>query len=125
VIERMTTPQIRGIMQRVAVLLRPAQPRNFHGEAPLQILELAPDVPDAPVPVAAARGAAPKSAAPVSTLHWLHLAPATLRYRLPHPSIAHRPLFCLPKRSMTFWNSNSRRMRQRRFGVLKRNVCRP
>ena len=68
VIERMTTPQIRSIMQRLAVLLRPAQPRNFHGEAPLQILELAPDAPDAPVPVAAARGAAPKSVAPVSTL---------------------------------------------------------
>jgi len=107
-----------------AVLLRPAQPRNFHGEAPLQILELAPDVPDAPVPVAAARGTAPKSAAPVSTLALTPPAPQRSGTGLPHPSFVHRPLFCLPKRSMTSWNSNSRRMRQRRFGVLKRNVCR-
>ena len=69
VIERMATPQIRTIMQRVAVLLRPAQPRNFHGEAPLQILELAPDVADTPVQVqvVAPKGAAAKSTAPVST----------------------------------------------------------
>ena len=70
VIERIVTPQVRTIMQRVAVLLRPAQPRNanVHGESPLQILELAPDVADEPVPVAAAKVAAPKSAAPVAPL---------------------------------------------------------
>jgi len=34
VIERMVTPNIRSIMQRVAVLLRPAQPRSAQGESP-------------------------------------------------------------------------------------------
>jgi EAL domain-containing protein (putative c-di-GMP-specific phosphodiesterase class I) len=67
VIERMTTPQIRTIMQRVAVLLRPAQSRSGAGESPLQILELAPDVADTPAQVVP-KGAAPKSAVPVSTL---------------------------------------------------------
>src|SRR6185312_3384355 len=63
VIERLVTPQIRTIMQRVAVLLRPAQARtaNVHGESPLQILELAPDVADVPAPAPVA--AAPKAAA--------------------------------------------------------------
>jgi EAL domain-containing protein (putative c-di-GMP-specific phosphodiesterase class I) len=68
VIERMVTPHIRSIMQRVAVLLRPAQARSVQGESPLQILELAPDVADAPVQAVAPKGAAPKSTAPVSTL---------------------------------------------------------
>lgn len=71
VIERLVTPQIRTIMQRVAVLLRPAQARtaNVHGESPLQILELAPDVADVPAPVpvvAAPKGAALKPAGPVT-----------------------------------------------------------
>src|ERR1700736_5961745 len=64
VIERMVTPHIRGIMQRVAVLLRPAQPRSVQGESPLQILELAPDVAHAPAP-AAPKVTAPKLAASV------------------------------------------------------------
>ncbi|MDB6160625.1 MAG: hypothetical protein JWO04_4331 [Gammaproteobacteria bacterium] len=68
VIERMVTPNIRSIMQRVAVLLRPAQPRSVQGESPLQILELAPDVADAPVQAVAPKGVAPKSTAPVSAL---------------------------------------------------------
>jgi EAL domain-containing protein (putative c-di-GMP-specific phosphodiesterase class I) len=65
VIERMTTPHIRTIMQRVAVLLRPAQPRSAQGESPLQILELAPEVADTPAQVAP-KGAASKSAVPIS-----------------------------------------------------------
>jgi EAL domain-containing protein (putative c-di-GMP-specific phosphodiesterase class I) len=73
VIERMTTPQIRTIMQRVAVLLRPAQPRGAHGESPLQILELAPDAAETPVQVAQVAiapksAAASKLAAPISNL---------------------------------------------------------
>jgi EAL domain-containing protein (putative c-di-GMP-specific phosphodiesterase class I) len=72
VLERLATPQIRTIMQRVAVLLRPAQPRSAQGESGLQILELAPDSAEAPVPAApisvAPTAAAPKSAAPISTL---------------------------------------------------------
>jgi EAL domain-containing protein (putative c-di-GMP-specific phosphodiesterase class I) len=67
VLERMVTPQIRTIMQRVAVLLRPAQPRSAQGESPLQILELAPDVADTPAH-AAPKAAASKSAVPISTL---------------------------------------------------------
>ena len=62
VIDRMVTPQIRTIMQRVAVLLRPAQSRTAQGDSPLQILELAPDGGDAPAQLAP-KGAAPKSAA--------------------------------------------------------------
>jgi EAL domain-containing protein (putative c-di-GMP-specific phosphodiesterase class I) len=96
VLERMVTPQIRTIMQRVAVLLRPAQSRNFHGEAPLQILELAPDVTDAPVPVAVApKGAAAKSAAPISSLSLtppvgrnVPVAPAAPAHRAPPPMLS-------------------------------------
>ena len=57
VVERMITPQVRTIMQKVAVLLRPAQPRGTQTES-LKILELAPE-PDA---------APPKPAAPVSNI---------------------------------------------------------
>ena len=67
VIDRIVTPQIRTIMQRVAVLLRPAQSRTTQGDSPLQILELAPDVVDAPAQ-AAPKALAPKSAVPVPTL---------------------------------------------------------
>ena len=88
VIERMVTPHIRGIMQRVAVLLRPAQPRSVQGESPLQILELAPDVADAPVQAVAPKGAAPKSTASVSALtapgaRNLPVAPAAAVNRAP------------------------------------------
>src|ERR1700730_4630638 len=51
VVERMITPQVRTIMQKVAVLLRPAQPRGTQGDSPLQILELAPDVAEGPVQI--------------------------------------------------------------------------
>jgi EAL domain-containing protein (putative c-di-GMP-specific phosphodiesterase class I) len=47
VVERMITPQVRTIMQKVAVLLRPVQPRGTQTES-FKILELAPEV-DAPV----------------------------------------------------------------------------
>jgi EAL domain-containing protein (putative c-di-GMP-specific phosphodiesterase class I) len=67
VIERLVTPQIRTIMQKLAVLLRPAQPRSAQGDSALPIFELAPDAAEAPVQ-AAPKGAAPKAAAPVSTL---------------------------------------------------------
>ena len=56
VIERLGTPQIRTIMQKVAVLLRPAQPRTSAGES-LQALELAPEGPT--VPPRAANSAPP------------------------------------------------------------------
>jgi EAL domain-containing protein (putative c-di-GMP-specific phosphodiesterase class I) len=47
VLERLVTPQVRTIMQKVAVLLRPAPTsmRPVPSEAALQILELAPDAP--------------------------------------------------------------------------------
>src|SRR5262249_3803893 len=44
VLDRMLTPQTRTIMQKLAVLLRPAPPRAST-ESPLQMLELAPDAP--------------------------------------------------------------------------------
>jgi EAL domain-containing protein (putative c-di-GMP-specific phosphodiesterase class I) len=61
VLERMISPQVRTIMQKVAVLLRPAQPRGVQGDSPLQILELAPDVTEAPVQVTPLKSAAPIS----------------------------------------------------------------
>jgi EAL domain-containing protein (putative c-di-GMP-specific phosphodiesterase class I) len=65
VVERMITPQLRTIMQKVAVLLRPAQPRGSQTES-LKILELAPEPDAAPV-----QAAPPKPAAPV-----LNISPA-------------------------------------------------
>jgi EAL domain-containing protein (putative c-di-GMP-specific phosphodiesterase class I) len=62
VVERMITPQVRTIMQKVAVLLRPAQPRGSQTES-LKILELAPEPDAAPV-----QAAPPKPAAPVSNI---------------------------------------------------------
>jgi EAL domain-containing protein (putative c-di-GMP-specific phosphodiesterase class I) len=58
VLEKMTTPQIRTVLQKVAVLLKPAQPRSSAGESPVQVLELAPESPAASAPVAAAPAAA-------------------------------------------------------------------
>jgi EAL domain-containing protein (putative c-di-GMP-specific phosphodiesterase class I) len=49
VIERLVTPQIRTVMQKLAVLLRPAQPRAASGESSPPSLELAPELPAAPV----------------------------------------------------------------------------
>jgi EAL domain-containing protein (putative c-di-GMP-specific phosphodiesterase class I) len=62
VVERMITPQVRTIMQKVAVLLRPAQPRATQTES-LKILELAPEPDAAPV-----QAAPPKPAAAVSNI---------------------------------------------------------
>ena len=62
VVERMITPQVRTIMQRVAVLLRPAQPRASQSDS-LKVLELAPEVNEAP-----AQASPSKSAAPVSNI---------------------------------------------------------
>jgi EAL domain-containing protein (putative c-di-GMP-specific phosphodiesterase class I) len=47
VLEKLAAPQIRAIMQKVAVLLRPAQPRVAQPEA-LKVIELAPEISDAP-----------------------------------------------------------------------------
>ncbi|HEY2401696.1 MAG TPA: hypothetical protein VGI23_15200, partial [Steroidobacteraceae bacterium] len=68
VLEKLAAPQIRTIMQKVAVLLRPAQPRGSQTES-LKIIELAPEVGDGPaIPAPAAKAASqspPKlSAAP-------------------------------------------------------------
>ena len=62
VVERMITPQVRTIMQKVAVLLRPAQPRASQADS-LKVLELAPEVNEAP-----AQASPPKSATPVSNI---------------------------------------------------------
>jgi EAL domain-containing protein (putative c-di-GMP-specific phosphodiesterase class I) len=59
VLERMISPQVRTIMQKVAVLLRPAQPRGVQGDSPLQILELAPDVAEGPVQITPLKSATP------------------------------------------------------------------
>jgi EAL domain-containing protein (putative c-di-GMP-specific phosphodiesterase class I) len=59
VLERMISPQVRTIMQKVAVLLRPAQPRGVQGDSPLQILELAPDVAEGPVQITPIKSATP------------------------------------------------------------------
>jgi hypothetical protein len=64
VLERMISPQVRTIMQKVAVLLRPAQPRGVQGDSPLQILELAPDAAEGPVQVTPLKSATPISLAP-------------------------------------------------------------
>lgn len=64
VIERMVTPQVRTIMQKVAVLLRPAGQRSGQTEA-VKILELSED-PTEPPPAQATAKAAP--AAPALTL---------------------------------------------------------
>jgi len=62
VVERMVTPQVRTIMQKVAVLLRPVQPRATPTES-LRILELAPEA-DA----ASLQASPPKSATAVSSI---------------------------------------------------------
>jgi len=51
VLEKLVSPQIRTILQRVAVLLRPAQPRVSPAES-LKVLDLAPEVSEEPAPVA-------------------------------------------------------------------------
>ena len=58
VVERMITPQVRTIMQKVAVLLRPAQPRGGQTES-LKILELAPEKNEAPVQAVPSKPATP------------------------------------------------------------------
>jgi len=62
VVERLVTPAVRTIMQKLAVLLRPAQPRSGQTES-VKILELAPE----PAPAVAVVEPAAKSAgAPLS-----------------------------------------------------------
>ena len=56
VVERIMTPQVRTIMQKVAVLLRPAVPRATQTDS-LKILELAPEPAAPPVPAAPAKSA--------------------------------------------------------------------
>src|SRR3569833_2408396 len=59
VLEKLAAPQVRAIMQKLAVLLRPAQPRVSSTEA-LKVIELAPDVSDAPaIPAPAAKAVPP------------------------------------------------------------------
>jgi len=63
VLEKLAAPQVRAILQKVAVLLRPAQPRVSPGEA-LKVIDLAPEVSDTPsIPAPAAKAAPPKLAA--------------------------------------------------------------
>jgi len=109
VIERLVTPQIRTIMQRVAVLLRPAQPRAAQGESALQILELAPDTAEAPVPSGtdARAGRTEKYCVQAWRTGFQSRADAAdggaqrLGGALLHLSIMHRRVCCLLKRSMT------------------------
>jgi EAL domain-containing protein (putative c-di-GMP-specific phosphodiesterase class I) len=65
VLEKLASPQIRSIMQKVAVLLRPASPRGSQAES-LKVIDLAPEVSDGPaIPSKAAPQSPPKlSAAP-------------------------------------------------------------
>jgi EAL domain-containing protein (putative c-di-GMP-specific phosphodiesterase class I) len=78
VIERMVTPQVRTIMQKVAVLLRTAPGRAPQGDAPLQILELAPVTSDVTVaPIAPAALAPAVTAATMASA--LSLAPSVPR----------------------------------------------
>jgi len=66
VLEKLVSPQIRTVLQKVAVLLRPASSRGSQTES-LKILDLAPEVSEAPAPVARAVPPAPsKLAAPAS-----------------------------------------------------------
>jgi EAL domain-containing protein (putative c-di-GMP-specific phosphodiesterase class I) len=62
VLEKLAAPQIRAIMQKVAVLLRPApasaQPRVSQTES-LKVIELAPEISDAPAIAAPAAKAVP------------------------------------------------------------------
>jgi EAL domain-containing protein (putative c-di-GMP-specific phosphodiesterase class I) len=65
VLEKLASPQIRTIMQKVAVLLRPAPPRASQVES-LKVIDLAPEVSDGPaIPAKPAPQSPPKlSAAP-------------------------------------------------------------
>jgi EAL domain-containing protein (putative c-di-GMP-specific phosphodiesterase class I) len=76
VLERMLSPQVRAIMQKVAVLLRPAPSaaRAATPEVALQILELAPEAESAPAPVAAQK-ANGRPAAPAISAAALSIAP--------------------------------------------------
>lgn len=61
VLEKLAAPAIRTIMQKVAVLLRPAQPRVSQAES-LKVIELASEVSDGPaIPAPAAKAASPAS----------------------------------------------------------------
>src|SRR5882757_4087513 len=62
VLDKLVSAQIRTIMQKVAVLLRPAQPRLSQTES-LKVLELAPEVSEEPAPVRAVAPIPAKAAA--------------------------------------------------------------
>ena len=81
VLERMVSPQVRTIMQKVAVLLRPA-PARASQTASLKILELAPEADEAPE-----QAAPSKSATPVS-----NFSPAMSATRVAPATPAARPL---------------------------------
>jgi EAL domain-containing protein (putative c-di-GMP-specific phosphodiesterase class I) len=58
VLEKLAAPAIRTILQKVAVLLRPAQPRVSQPES-LKVIELAPEVSDGPAILAPGAKAVP------------------------------------------------------------------
>jgi EAL domain-containing protein (putative c-di-GMP-specific phosphodiesterase class I) len=58
VLEKLAAPAIRTVLQKVAVLLRPAQPRVSQPES-LKVIELAPDVSDGPAILAPGAKAVP------------------------------------------------------------------
>jgi EAL domain-containing protein (putative c-di-GMP-specific phosphodiesterase class I) len=60
VLERIMSPQVRPILQKVAVLLRPAQSKGSPTES-LKILELAPELVEVPAPVSPSKSATPVS----------------------------------------------------------------
>jgi EAL domain-containing protein (putative c-di-GMP-specific phosphodiesterase class I) len=74
VVERMMSPQVRTILQKVAVLLRPAPQRASSPTESLKILELAADAGDAPMQVQA-----PAPAKPVAPVSNISLAPSPAR----------------------------------------------
>jgi EAL domain-containing protein (putative c-di-GMP-specific phosphodiesterase class I) len=78
VIDRMVTPQVRTVLQKLAVLLRPAPGRAAQGgEASLQILEFAPDTATSVAPVSATALAPAASATAMAS--GLSLAPSAPR----------------------------------------------
>lgn len=82
VLDKLGSAQIRGIMQRVAVLLRPAQQARLSQTESLKVLELAPEVSEesAPAKTAASTAAktAPAKAATLAPAKPAALAPAKL-----------------------------------------------
>jgi len=63
VIERLATPQVRTLMQKLAVLLRPLAGRGQRSDQPIQILELITEPAAAATPAPAPTSSAPPSRA--------------------------------------------------------------